>query len=247
MPDVLGYRAKIGVLVPSTNTIFEPELYAMAPHGVTFHTSRMYVPARAIATDAEAQAFLEEQRAALQIALCDALSLEPDWLLLGITAMSFLDGVEGHRRLKSSLEEAAGLPVTTGAEAAASALQLLGVKCIAVLTPHPAMMDAHYERFFQESGYEVVRLKGLRCPTSLAIAQVDEATLRVALEELSGPDVDAIVQVGADLAMACLADEAERWLGKPVIASNAVMLWHALRAYGITDQVRGFGTLLQVH
>lgn len=51
----------------------------------------MYVPARAIATGAEAQAFLEEQRAALQIALRDALSLEPDWLLLGITAMSFLD------------------------------------------------------------------------------------------------------------------------------------------------------------
>jgi maleate isomerase len=75
MPDVLGYRAKIEVLVPSTNTIMEPELYAMAPHGVTFHTARMYVPARAIASDAEAQAFLEEQRAALQIALRDALSL----------------------------------------------------------------------------------------------------------------------------------------------------------------------------
>jgi hypothetical protein len=44
MPDVLGYRAKIGVLVPSTNMILESELYAMAPHGVTFHTSRRYVP-----------------------------------------------------------------------------------------------------------------------------------------------------------------------------------------------------------
>jgi maleate isomerase len=35
MPDLLGYRAKIGVVVPSTNTTMEPELHSMAPPGVT--------------------------------------------------------------------------------------------------------------------------------------------------------------------------------------------------------------------
>ncbi len=33
MPDILGYGAKMGVVVPSTNTTMEPALYAMAPHG----------------------------------------------------------------------------------------------------------------------------------------------------------------------------------------------------------------------
>src|SRR5262245_45540613 len=125
MPDVLGYRAKMGVLVPSTNTIMEPELYAMAPPGVTFHSSRLYVPARSIGTDADAQACLLEQRAALQVALRDVLTLEPDHLLLGITAISFLDGVEGHRRFKQSLVELAKQDVTTAAEAAVAALQTL--------------------------------------------------------------------------------------------------------------------------
>ena len=41
--------------------------------------------------------------------------------------------------------------------------------------------------------------------------------------------------------MVKLADEAERWLGKPVLAINAAMLWHALRARGIHDRVSGFG------
>jgi maleate isomerase len=76
---------------------------------------------------------------------------------------------------------------------------------------------------------------------------VDENTLRPALQELDEPGVDAIVQVGADLVMARLADEAERWLGKPVIAINAAMLWHALRACGVRDQIRGFGMLLRDH
>jgi len=94
----------------------------------------------------------------------------------------------------------------------------------------------------------VVRFKGLRCPTATSIAQVPEAQLLpIIRDELNGPDVEAIVQVGTNLSMVRLADEAERWLGKPVLAINAVTLWHALRANGIPDQMRGFGALLREH
>jgi maleate isomerase len=55
------------------------------------------------------------------------------------------------------------------------------------------------------------------------------------------------VQVGTDLVMARLADEAERWLGIPVVAINAAMLWHALRARGLPDRLTGFGALLREH
>ena len=74
-----------------------------------------------------------------------------------------------------------------------------------------------------------VTLRRLDCPTTLAIARVDEATIRMALREICEARVEAIVQVGTDLVMTRLADEAERWLGLPVIAVNAAMLWQALR------------------
>ena len=79
------------------------------------------------------------------------------------------------------------------------------------------------------------------------VAAIREATIRPALAELAGSGADAIVQVGTDLAMARLADEAERWLGVPVVAVNAAMLWHALRACGVHDQRPGYGTLLRAH
>jgi len=102
--------------------------------------------------------------------------------------------------------------------------------------------------FFEESGFKVVRFKGLRCPTATSIAEVPEAPLRTILvEELNGPDVEAIVQVGTNLSMVRLADEAERWLGKPVLAINAVTLWHGLRANNIADQRQGCGSLLREH
>ena len=53
------------------------------------------------------------------------------------------------------------------------------------------------------------------------------------------------VQCGTDLNMVRLADEAERWLGKPVLAINAVIWWMALRDNDIRDQLHGFGSLLR--
>jgi maleate isomerase len=33
MPDVLGWRKKFGVLIPSSNTIVEPDFYSMGVPG----------------------------------------------------------------------------------------------------------------------------------------------------------------------------------------------------------------------
>jgi maleate isomerase len=62
---------------------------------------------------------------------------------------------------------------------------------------------------------------------------------------VDGDDVDALVQAGTNLSMLRLADEAERWLGKPVIAINAAIWWMALRDNGIDDKIEGCGRLLR--
>ncbi len=64
-----------------------------------------------------------------------------------------------------------------------------------------------------------------------------------AIKAIDGPDVEAIVQFGANLPMARIADEAERWLDKPVISINVATYWHALRMNGIADKLYGFTSL----
>jgi hypothetical protein len=104
--------------------------------------------------------------------------------------------------------------------------------------------EASAVRFFNDIGFEVTALKGLRCPTAIAIAQVTQDELRNALIEVN-KDADALVQVGTNLSMVGLADEAERWLGKPVIAINAATYCMALLDNGIEDKVYGLGRLLR--
>ncbi len=65
--------------------------------------------------------------------------------------------------------------------------------------------------------------------------------------ELDDASVEAIVQVGTNLAMARLAGIAEFWLDKPVIAINTATYWWALRQNGIHDRIEGFGSLLREH
>ena len=248
MPDGRGWRKKFGVLAPSTNTVVEPDFYMMGVPGVTAHVSRILMPNatrdRDRAQDADERARLLE--AEMKPTIERVLTAEPDYMVMAMSAPTFRGGVEGNRQWKARMQEySGGLGLANGAEACQRALDLLKVKRIAVLTPYWAATSSHVIRFFTEAGFEVVSHKDLECPSPVAIAQVTEDQARSALVEINSDRVEAIVQCGTDLNMVNLADEAERWLGKPVLAINAVIWWMALRENGIEDKLYGFGSLLR--
>lgn len=247
LADSLGWRKKFAVLVPSTNTSVQPEFDAMRPPGVTNHISRIRIPNIPLRDDADFQRLIELIAAAQDDAVDSVMSCEPDRLVLGISAETFWDGLKASRELKRQLEERTRLPVSTGSEACDAAFAALGIQRIAVVTPYQPVGDRNVVRFFEESGYEVKRIRGLRCESPVKIAHVSEAELRDALLELDGGDIDALVQVGTNLAMARLAGSASLWMRRPVIAINTAIYWHALRSSGIDDRVAGWGPLLERH
>ncbi len=245
MTDALGWRKKFGVLAPSTNTIVEPDFYAMAAPGVTAHFSRIWIRDQKLDSDEAMQALLEQIRVELEFAVQRVMTAEPDYMVMGMSAETFWGGMEGNRRFIQQIKEWSGLDVATGAEACERALQLFGAKRIGVVTPYQPIGDANVVQFFNEIGFDVAAIKGLRCPNAVAIAHVTEDELRRALLEVNSDDVDALVQAGTNLSMLRLADEAERWLGKPVLAINAATWWMALRENGIQDKIYGAGRLLR--
>jgi maleate isomerase len=140
---------------------------------------------------------------------------------------------------------AGGLPVTMSPDAIVAALRCYGdLRRIAVITPYLPLGDDSVSRFFTDSGYQVVRIMGLGAPNPAEISHISEPTLRAAIREIDGPDVEAIVQVGTNVAMARVAATAEMWLDKPVISNNVVLYWHALRSSKVHDAVPGHGNLL---
>jgi maleate isomerase len=246
--DVLGWRRKFAVLGPSTNTIVQPEMEAMRPPGVTNHYARIYTPnAQAISNESFMAGTLQISAGVLD-AVRSALTLAPDWIVLGMSAVTFYGGAQGAADFQARIGSATGgVGVTTGALASAAALRALGARRIAFLSPYYPVANAEVRRFFTESGFTVQRDACLQCPSWTAIAEVPARTLVATLQALDGDDVDALLQVGTNLCMAGLAAEAEHWLGKPVVAINTATYWHALRNSGIDDRIHGFGRLLAEH
>lgn len=247
MTDSLGWRAKFAVLVPSTNTAVQPEFDAMRPPGVTNHISRIRIPNIPLTSDADFSALIGLIEAAQSEAVDSAMSCEPDRVVLGISAETFWGGLATSLSLRKQLEDQTGLPVSMGSDAAQAALKVYGAKRIGVVTPYHPVGDKNVVRFFEECGFPVVNIVGLSCESPVAIAHVPESRLAEAIRHVDGPDVDAVIQVGTNLAMARLAGFAEIWLGKPVIAINTAIYWNALRASGIADRLDGFGSLLLNH
>jgi len=244
MTDALGWRCRFGVLGPSTNTIVQPDYDDMRPAGVTNHYSRIFTPnAQAVSNEtflAGTQVISDNVLAAVD----SVMTCAPDYLVMGMSAITFYGGVTGADRFEQRVASHAGIRVSIGAHAVRDALLTYDVKRIAFLSPYFPAANDEVRRYLQESGFEVVRDLCLRCSSWTAIAQVDEITLRRKLQELNSEDVDALLQVGTNLSMARLAAEAESWLEKPVIAINTATYWHALRNNGIADKVSGFGRLL---
>jgi maleate isomerase len=249
MTDSLGHRAKFAVLAPSTNTSVQPEFDAMRPRGVTNHHSRLIIPDLRVTDDRSFLRMMDSIRGALFPALEAALTCDPDYVVLGMSSETFWDGLQGSSQLKKKLRKIAKRGVAMGSDACRAALRAYGrgIRRLGVITPYMPAGDRQVRRFFTECGYEIVNLLGLKCGSPMLIAHETKQTLRDAIQRVNRGRVDAVVQVGTNLAMAELAASAEFWLDKPVIAINTATYWYALRDYGIKDKVHGWGSLLSEH
>jgi maleate isomerase len=239
---------KFAVVAPSTNTSVQPEFEDMRPFGVTNHFSRISIPDTRVVDDETFMVMLDNIRAGTLEAIDVALSMDPGCVVMGMSAETFWDGADGAEHLQARIvERAKGLPVIMGSTAVQAALEAYnGIRKLGVITPYAPVGDAQVRRFFEDIGYEVTHLKGLKSPSPMLIAHETPQTLKRAAEEVSD-GVDAVVQCGTNLAFAKVAMMAEFWLEKPVIAINTATYWHALRTMGIRDRMDGFGALLRDH
>ncbi|MBL8630741.1 MAG: hypothetical protein JNM81_13980 [Rhodospirillaceae bacterium] len=244
--DVLGHRAKIGILVPASNTIVEPEMASMQPPGVTNHVSRMSRVKRP-AHDLELYKKFLGKSVDMDAAIDLLTAMEPNIIVHGHSVDSFVGGMAAAQAMKAHMERVSGgVPVMLPSFAILKALELLGQpKKLGILTPWMPPADEACAAFFKEQGYDVLAIKGLQHPTPLDIATADEALLNKTVDEINLPGVECIIKVGTNSAMARLVADMEKRLNKPVLTVNTVTYWAGLRAVGVQDKLKGFGRLAE--
>ena len=247
MTDYHGHRLRVGIAVPSTNTTVQPECELLRPPGVTNHTGRVSIRQRRITTEKDFLEHVQAMRDGMGDAIARVASAQVDHMIMGVALEAFWGGVKQAAELQDGLARRVGVGVSMGSTATVAALKAFGIEKIAVLTPHMPRGDEQVRDYFLEAGFDVLRLTGLKCPSPIEIAHATGAEMRAAIRQLDGVDAEAIVQVGTNLPAMDICAQAERWLGKPVLAINAVTYWDALRRCGINDRIHGHGSILEQH
>jgi len=243
-----GWRARIGLIVPSTNSTIEMDFHRLSPEGVSVHTARMYLEWASDGSTHEAHVKMNEDalRAARSLATVNA-----DVVVYGCTGGSFFAGPRYHEELARKLEEASGVKAVTTSTAVLTALQVLGLKRLAVATPYPETLNEAERRFLTGNGYEVLNLKGLGLLTTGTglgpgrLGTTHPGDVYRHAKSTYVPEADGIFISCTDFRALDVIDLLETDIGKPVISSNQVTIWHTLRTLGIREPILGFGRLLE--
>lgn len=245
MTDILGWRALFGVLGPSTNTVVQPEFDLMRPEGVTNHYSRILTPdANAVSNDTFMNATLVIAENVLD-AVDSVMTCSPNYLVMGMSAITFYGGIKGAKKFKKDVEDRSGLSVSIGSESTAKALNAFGnIKNVAFFSPYFPAANEQVSIYLEESGFSVKNDLCLQCKSWTDIAKVDKKVMLSSLQKLDDDNIDALIQVGTNLPMASFAEEFEKSFQKPIIPINTATYWDALRQNDIPDKVKGFGKLL---
>ncbi|MDA1059778.1 MAG: hypothetical protein O3C65_13930 [Proteobacteria bacterium] len=246
MPDLMGHRAKWGLIVPERNTVCETEMHAAVPTGITINTARIVRDqAPTWSNDAEFKQMAQGIRTGEPDALTRLMRAELDYYIVGDDG--FTVGRAEHEAIATAYEAQTGKGVATSARAFLSALEVMGIRRLAVLTPRLPSTGVVSGGLWEECGYTVSGAIGLNCASAFEIVNTPEADLRAALATLCASEAEAVLATGTNILLMDLAAAAERELGKPILHINTVLLWYALRQNGFTDQIDGYGRLLSAH
>jgi maleate isomerase len=248
----MALRQRIGLMVPSVNTVLEPDFYRVVPPSVTVHSHRLWAPPRQWAAPGSAEEETEgperfrRMNEDVDVAVRYLMTAPVDVLVYGCTSGSFLWGYGGENALLRRIEELSGRPgvVTTGA--VLSAMRAFGARKITVLTPYPAATNRKLQHFMTESGeIEVLSLKAdpKASTGSHAITAEDpEDILRFASRSCA-PGSELVLCSCTAWRSFEIAGELERRLGIPVVTSNQATIWATLSRLGAAAEVTGHGAL----
>jgi maleate cis-trans isomerase len=237
-----GARGRIGLIVPSPNTVCETEMRMLAPEGVTVHTARLlYRPE-------DGSGALAAMDAHLPRTLDELAGAEVDVIAYACTASSVEQGPE---TICSAAEERTGIPTIATAGAVLDALRALGAGALAIATPYPEAVNASERRFFGEHGFRVTAdISVLQRPEQKRLRHmclVDPALLVAEAKRIVTPDTDALFLSCTDMPSLVAIATLEAELDVPVVSSTQATFWQALRRLGLDDRVPGAGRLLRDH
>jgi maleate isomerase len=210
---------RIGLLLPSSNTVMEPDFARAFAGRATIHAARMHL-GDPVTREGELRLLDDYAKPAAR----DIGTLEPDVVVFGCTSAGSLRGAEGDATLRARLSGLAGAPVLGILDAMGTALRRREVRRVSVLTPYVDDLNGPIVDSLRAQGFEVARITGLGTARNIDIGRIDPSPIIAAAASAAAPDSDALAVACTNFrALEVLGDIAERSGTQVVTATSAAI------------------------
>lgn len=206
---------RVGLLVPSSNSVMEVDFYRRLPQEATLHTARMYLER----TTPEGENEMLDHHTLP--AARDVGTAKPHVIVFGCTSAGALRGNEYDAELCRRIGEETGAEPISVIASVRHAISSRGASKIGVLTPYVDSLNEKIRASLEADGLEVLAMQGLGITDNFAIADVTPSAIAdFAAERLHGVPVDLVfVSCTNFRAMDAIPLIQDR-LGLPVVTSN---------------------------
>lgn len=231
-----GWRSKIGIIIPSANATMEPEMWRMAPEGVSIYASRMLAAGCSI-EDLKAQdAFVEKSAQELETTRLDVI-------VFGCTSGSFLGGSVWERNICRRITQISNCQVITTTGAILDALKAFNRERLTIVSPYVDAVANLETQFFTEQGYHIVSEEHMGFDRGIDIFSQQPSDIYRLARSAVVPETEVLLISCTNLRTIEILETLEKDLGIPVISSNQCSMWAALRATDVNEKINGWGSL----
>ena len=242
-----GSRARIGLVVLENDQTVEAELATLWPEGVAAFATRIPMEDRVTA----------ETLLAMEARIPEAAGLLPEIMGFNVIGYGCTSAATliGEERVAAALRRAhPEVPNTNPISAVLAAMEALGARRIAVVTPYNAEVTAGIVRLLGDRGLDVAAAGSFFEESDATVARITEAAVADAVREMvancaddsDAEALDAVFVSCTSLRAYGVAGDLEAELGVAVISSNLAFGWHLLRLAGINDELAGLGRLFSL-
>jgi maleate isomerase len=217
-------RPRVGLLVPSSNTVMEPDFWRALPPGATLHTGRMYLEE----TTPEAESRMLDEH--VLPAARDLATARPDLIVFGCTSAGALRGNQYDADLCRRISDLSGVPTVSVIASVRQAITASGARRVGVVTPYVDALNQRIRESVEADGVAVAGIAGLGISDNFEIAAVpQERIVDFAERTLRDLDIDLAFVSCTNFPAVAVLPELERRLGLPVITSNQSAIAAVLR------------------
>ena len=229
--------ASIGLIIPSSNRLTEPQFNAYAPPGVGVHVTRLRMTGKFRKPLSELKRPLVEAAEALS-------DVKPGMIVFHCTANSMESGLAHEKAIIEIIEQASGCPTITTAQAITQAFDRFGIKKLVLISPYVKATNQLEVNYLTETGYTVLHELGLGLETH-AYSTVTPQEWKNIVKENTRTDADGYFLSCTNTRMIEAVEDLENDLDKPVINSNQATLWACLKKLGVVHTDKKLGRLFQ--